>query len=159
VQTQCFNMEQSITKQELSVRDGIRIKYTVNSWMSWFIFNLRKINTRECYSQNLYMHRNGSCQLSEVSICSDGMNIYSYRTIMHNDQCTYLISGLLVAPRKSVLHGLVPGMYWAHLWPLHRSMHRVATPNLVCTVKAGNFVIGGVISSASHINLEASWWT
>jgi hypothetical protein len=44
---------------------------------------------------------------------------------------TYLNSGLLVAPREYVLHGLVPGMYWAHLWPLLMSMHLVATPNPV----------------------------
>jgi hypothetical protein len=29
----------------------------------------------------------------------------------HNGECTYLNSGLFVAPCKYVLHGLVPGMY------------------------------------------------
>jgi hypothetical protein len=57
------------------------------------------------------MHRDGNCQLSEGSICSDGVNIYSYRTIMHNSQCTYLNSCLLVAPREYVLHALALGVY------------------------------------------------
>ncbi len=60
-----------------------------------------------------------------------GVNIYSYRTIVHNGQCTYLNSGLLVASHEYVLHGLVPGMCRAHLWPLLMSMHLVATPNPV----------------------------
>ncbi len=34
-------------------------------------------------------------------------NTYNY--------CTYLNSGLLEAPRKYVLHGLVPGLNWAHI--------------------------------------------
>ncbi len=61
------------------------------------------------------------------------VNIYSYRTIVHNSQCTYLNSGLLMAPREYVLHGLVPGMYCAHLWPLLTSMRLVAMPNPVFT--------------------------
>ncbi len=77
------------------------------------------------------MHRDGNCQLSEGSMCSDSANIYSYRTIMHNSQCTYLNSGLLVAPSEYVLHGLALGVYWTRLWPLLTSMHLVATPDPV----------------------------
>jgi hypothetical protein len=37
-------------------------------------------------------------------------NAYRYKTTMHDSQCTYLNSGLLVATREYVLHGLVPGI-------------------------------------------------
>ncbi len=53
-------------------------------------------------------------------------------TVTNNDhQCTYLNSGLPVAPREYVLYGLNPGMYWTHLWPLLAGMHLVAMPNPV----------------------------
>jgi hypothetical protein len=44
--------------------------------------------------------------ISETSTGNHGINIYSYGTIKHNDQCTYLNSGLL-APCEYILHGLV----------------------------------------------------
>jgi hypothetical protein len=49
--------------------------------------------------------------MSDTGTCNHGVSIYSYKTIVHNGQCTYLNSGLLVAPREYVLHGLVLGMY------------------------------------------------
>ncbi len=79
------------------------------------------------------IYRNGKIRLpvSETSTCNHGVNIYRYRAIVHNGRCTYLNSGLLVAPREYVFHGLVPGVYWAYLWPPLTSMHLVATPNPV----------------------------
>ncbi len=67
------------------------------------------------------------CQLLD----SSNVNIYSYKRTMHNSQCTYLNSCLLVATRKYVFHGLDPGIYWTPFWPLLASMHLVATPNPV----------------------------
>jgi hypothetical protein len=56
------------------------------------------------------MHRM-NCLIVERYICSNGVDIYSYRTTVHDSQCTYLNIGLLVAPREYVLHGLVLGIY------------------------------------------------
>jgi hypothetical protein len=39
------------------------------------------------------------------------VSIYSCGIIKNNDQCTYLNSGLLVAPHEYVLHGLALSMY------------------------------------------------
>jgi hypothetical protein len=50
---------------------------------------------------------------------------------MHSRLCTYLNSGLLVAPCEYVLHGLVPGIDWTPFWPLLAIMHLVAMPNPV----------------------------
>jgi hypothetical protein len=60
-----------------------------------------------------YTHRDGKDRqpMSDSVTCNHGVSIYSYKTTVHNGQCTYLNSGLLVAPRKYVLHGLNPGMY------------------------------------------------
>ncbi len=83
------------------------------------------------WSSSIHTQRNGKIRLPmpESGIFNHGVNIYSYRTTMHNRQCTYLNSNLLMAHHEYVLHGLVPGMYWAHLWPLLMSMHLVATAN------------------------------
>jgi hypothetical protein len=92
---------------------------SINSWESWFIFNLRKINTNqypETTSQELQAYYEGTRYNMRAS-CT---NYY-----------TYLNSYLLEAPRGYVLHGLVPGLNWVHLWPLPLSMHLVATPNPV----------------------------
>jgi hypothetical protein len=48
------------------------------------------------------------CQTGHMQ---SSMSIYSCKTIIHNSQCSYLNSGLLVAPREYVLHGLILGMY------------------------------------------------
>ncbi len=42
-----------------------------------------------------------------------------------------LESGLLVAPREYVLHGLALGVYRTRIWPVLTSMHLVATPDPV----------------------------
>jgi hypothetical protein len=57
-------------------------------------------------------YRNGKVRwpMSVSGICKLWRE-YSYKTTVHNGQCTYLNSGLLVAPRENVLHGLVRGMY------------------------------------------------
>ncbi len=57
-----------------------------------------------------------------------------HRILGINTQCyyTYLNSGLLKAPRKYVIHGLVPSSNWAPLWPHPSSMHLVATPAVSC---------------------------
>ncbi len=59
------------------------------------------------------------------------MSTWKYKMTMHNSQCTYLNSSLLVAPLEYVLHGLVLGIDWTLFWPLLMSMHLVATPNPV----------------------------
>ncbi len=60
-----------------------------------------------------YTHRDGKDrqQMSDSGTCNHCVGIYSYKTTVHNGQCTYLNSGLLEAPREYVLHGLVLGMY------------------------------------------------
>ncbi len=45
-----------------------------------------------------------------VAYANHDVSIYSYKATVQNGQCTYLNSGLLMAPCKYVLHGLVPGM-------------------------------------------------
>jgi hypothetical protein len=62
---------------------------------------------------------------------SSNVNIYSYKRTMHNSQCTYLKSGLLVVTPRIRPYGLDPGIYWTSFWPLLASMHLVATPNPV----------------------------
>ncbi len=61
--------------------------------------------------------------------------IHEYMKIQDNkcviNYCTYLNGGLLGAPREYVLHGLVPGLNWAPLWPHPMSMHLVTTPSSV----------------------------
>jgi hypothetical protein len=95
---------------------------SINSWESWFIFNLRKINTNQSYESD-------SLNVGNCSILRE------YMTLRDNEHtmitCTYLNSHLLEAPREYVLHGLVPGLNWAPFWPLPLSMHLVATPNPV----------------------------
>ncbi len=59
------------------------------------------------------------------------VNTCRYKVTMHNGQCKYLNSGLLMAPRKYILHSLVLGIDWTPFWPLLMSMHLVATPNSV----------------------------
>ncbi len=75
----------------------------INSWETWFIFNLRKININQ--------------HCNSIMICTN--NIFqklkaflSYETILLQF-CTYLNGLLLGAPRKCVLHGLDPGLNWA----------------------------------------------
>jgi hypothetical protein len=36
---------------------------SINSWLSWFIFNLRKINICNVTVMPLYMHRDDNCRL------------------------------------------------------------------------------------------------
>ncbi len=74
----------------------------INSWESWFIFNLRKINTNQYYKLDTLDAGNGSM-------------IHEYRYMILQDDYaynyyTYLNSGLLEAPREYLLHGLVPGL-------------------------------------------------
>ncbi len=49
----------------------------------------------------------------------------------YNNDCTYLNSHLLEAPREYVLDGLVPFLNRVPFWPLPLSMHLVAMPNPV----------------------------
>jgi hypothetical protein len=93
----------------------------INSWQSWFIFNLWKINTNQYYeSDSLNAGKQHDMWMHDIT-----------RQQIHNNYCTYLNSGLLEAPCEYVLHGLVPGLNWAPFWPLPMSMHLVATPSPV----------------------------
>jgi hypothetical protein len=91
---------------------------SINSWESWFIFNLWKINTNQWYESDSL----------DAGICTQYMSTRYYKTTNAYNYCTYLNSGLLEATRECVLHGLVPGLNWAPFWPLPMSMHLVATP-------------------------------
>jgi hypothetical protein len=95
---------------------------SVNSWESWFIFNLQKMNTNQYYESVPLNVRN--CK-----------HITRTRVITwewaYNNYCTYLNSHLLGAPRENALHGLVPGLNWVPSWPLPLSMYLVAMPNPV----------------------------
>jgi hypothetical protein len=93
----------------------------MNSWVSWFIFNLRKINTNQYYESDFL----------SAGKATQYVNTWKYKTAMHDNYCTYLNSGLLEAPHEYVLHGLVPGLNWALFWPHPMSMHLVATPSSV----------------------------
>ncbi len=66
------------------------------------------------------------------------VNTWHYKTTNAYNFCTYLNSGLLEAPRKYVLHGLVPCLNWAPFWPLPMSMHLVATPSPVSCYRNGS---------------------
>jgi hypothetical protein len=72
----------------------------INSWESWFIFNLRKINTNQYYELDSLDAGNGS-MIREYMILQDD---YAY------NYYTYLNSGLPEAPREYLLHGLVLGL-------------------------------------------------
>ncbi len=91
----------------------------INSWESWFIFNLRKINTIQYYESDSL----------DAGIATQYVSTWRYKTT--NNYCTYLNSSLLEAPREYVLHGLIPGLNWASFWPHPMSMHLVATPSSV----------------------------
>ncbi len=94
---------------------------SINSWESWFIFNLQKINTNQYFESD--------------SLDAGNCNTLCEHTILQDDNacyyCTYLNRGLLEASREYVLHGLVPGLNWAPFWPPPMSMHLVATPSPV----------------------------
>jgi hypothetical protein len=49
-------------------------------------------------------------QMLDNSNADYDVNIYKYKTTVHNDQCTYLNSGLLVELREYIFHGLVLGI-------------------------------------------------
>ncbi len=72
----------------------------INSWESWFIFNLRKINTNQYYESDSL----------DVGITLQYMNTHFYKMAKAYDYCTYLNSGFPEAPREYVLHGLVTGL-------------------------------------------------
>ncbi len=95
---------------------------SINSWESWFIFNLRKINTNQYYESISLNVRN--CK--HITGTHDNTWKWAY-----NNYCTYLNSHLLEAPREYVLHGLVPGLNFAPFWPPPLSMHLVAMPSPV----------------------------
>ncbi len=93
----------------------------INSWVSWFIFNLRKITIISIMNQYPWMQE----------IIAQYVNAHNYKMTITHNYSTYLNSGLLEAPREDVLHGLVPGLNWAPLWPLPMTMHLVATSSSV----------------------------
>ncbi len=93
---------------------------SINSWESWFIFNLRKINTNQYYESVSLNVRN--CK--HITRTHDITWEWAY-----NNYCTYLNRHLLGAPREYVLHGLDPGSNWVPFWPLPLSMPLVAMPN------------------------------
>jgi hypothetical protein len=93
---------------------------SINSWESWFIFNLWKINTNQYYKSDFL-----ECKKMQHVMWTHG--ITRWRT--HNNYCTYL--NILEAPREYVLHGLVPSLNWAPFWPLSMRMHLVAMPSPV----------------------------
>jgi hypothetical protein len=93
----------------------------INSWVSWFIFNLWKININQYYESD---------PLS-AGVATQYVNTWKYKMAMHDNYCTYLNCGLLEAPHKYILHGLVPGLNWTLFWPHHKSMYLVATPSSV----------------------------
>jgi hypothetical protein len=49
-------------------------------------------------------------QMLDNNNADHDVNIYKYKTTVHNDQYTYLNSGLLMTPREYVLHGFVLGI-------------------------------------------------
>jgi hypothetical protein len=72
----------------------------INSWESWFIFNLQKINTNQYYESDSL----------DVGIATQYVNTHFYKMANAYNYCTYLNSSLLEASREYVLHGLVPGL-------------------------------------------------
>ncbi len=110
---------------------------SINSWDSWFIFNLRKINT--CYYTNIhctYIHGEGfkSHTLAGYWIIiwlfasrmlvnwqrnnNDGICYhFLLETCTLFEQCTYLGYLLLEAPREYVQHGPLVSINWLRLCP------------------------------------------
>jgi hypothetical protein len=76
---------------------------SINSWESWFIFNLWKINTNQHYESVSLNVRNCKHNTRTHDITWERA---------YNNYCTYLNSHLLGAPHEYVLHGLVPGLNW-----------------------------------------------
>jgi hypothetical protein len=74
---------------------------SINSWESWFIFNLRKINTNQYYDSVSLDVKNHKAYYEDAQFT---------RVRAHNNYCTYLNSHLLRAPREYFLHGLIPGL-------------------------------------------------
>ncbi len=109
---------------------------SINSWDSWFIFNLRKINT--CFYTNtacaqkwtaivggnsMYILSNVYLEywLSSEYAWKQGLGI-SLQKCTYIDQCTtYLGFGLIKAPREKVLHGPFLGIYWLRFCPHFRA--------------------------------------
>ncbi len=104
---------------------------SINSWDSWFIFNLRKINT--CYYMNTACARKWTATVGNnsmyilnnvylecwffnkhVSGKEDWIFLCKHTSI---DLCTYFGFGFLEAPREHVLHGPFLGIYWLQLCP------------------------------------------
>jgi hypothetical protein len=113
---------------------------TINSWDSWFIFNLRKINTCSCMtyltheksgkrmlaSKHMYMY----VYINNVTTVTLDVGFQWYFAIRlairlkilfmkctQFEQCTYLGFVLLEAPREYVLHGPLLSIYWLRLCP------------------------------------------
>ncbi len=114
---------------------------SINSWESWFIFNLRKINSNQYYESDSL----------DAGICTRYKNTRYYKTTNAYNYCTYLNSGLLEAPCEYVLHGLVPGLNWAPSWPLHMSMY------FVTTVPQPSILLFIVMGQVSHLAPSAIW--
>ncbi len=89
---------------------------SINSWDSWFIFNLRKNKQLLSYRHNLHTKKRqwllvtvGRYVVAREQLFALQNNIYR--------QCTYLNIGLLEAPREYVLHGPLLGIYWTQHCP------------------------------------------
>jgi hypothetical protein len=104
---------------------------SINSWDSWFIFNLRKINT--CYCMTYLIHEKAGigCMLENIRTCVNNVTTvtldvgfpaifairlarrlkFLFTRCTQIEQCTYLGFVLLEAPREYVLHGPLLSIY------------------------------------------------
>jgi hypothetical protein len=135
---------------------------SVNSWDSWFIFNLWKINTRyytrltctwigttinsvEGGGEIIYVQQTVyilNIPSQQVCLCRGWGHLF---TIMHIYQTMYILGlGLLEAPREYVLHGPLLGIYWLRLCP------HFWEPALEATLDRRRLFI--VLMTAGHIS-------
>ncbi len=113
----------------------------INSWESFFIFNLGKINTNQHYESDSL--NAGDCNaLREYKILQDDKT--------HDNYCTYLNSRLLEAPREYVLYGLVPGI---KLSPVLASPYKHAS---CCHAQLGILLFIATVQ-VSHLAPSAIW--
>jgi hypothetical protein len=89
----------------------------INSWESWFIFNLQKNNTNQYCNIQTYKHNNQrQHNQAWVIYCGQLMAIFSLTQLCNHKFCTYLNGYLLEAPREYARHGLIPGWDWTSCW-------------------------------------------
>jgi hypothetical protein len=97
---------------------------SVNTWDSWFFFNLRKINTNQYYESV-------SLDMKNYKVYSENVRYYTRKSTQYLLYILEQPSSWSTSSREYVHHGLVPGLDGVSFWPPSLSMDLVAMFNPV----------------------------